>query len=388
MTGAVFRKELKDHLRDRRSIFSGLLVPLFGPLMLLGMFTLLASWLREDRPLIVPVAGARNAPNLIAFLQRYGAIVETAPPDFEAQVRDGKLDLAISIPEDYGREFEAGRSAPVQLVEDSSRAKSKPQVLRARRLLELFARRTSMLRMIARGISPVLVAPLELTDLDLATPEKSAANVLGVVPVLLLMVAFFGGMHLAIDAAAGERERGSLESLLVNPVSRGAVVVGKWLAVTAAAWAALAIALAGFGATLAAVPLQELNLKFQLGAPEMLGLLAAGLPLALLASALQLTLALFARTFKEAQTYLSLLVLVPGLPAMFLSLQPIKASARMMAIPVFGQTLLMTDVLRGEPPPAAWFAIAAAVAVALSAALLAWAARLLRNEKIIFGRAG
>jgi sodium transport system permease protein len=227
-----------------------------------------------------------------------------------------------------------------------------------------------------------------LTDVDLATPEKSAANVLGVMPVLLLMVAFFGGMHLAIDAAAGERERGSLESLLVNPVSRGAVVVGKWLAVTVSAWAALAIALAGFGAALAAVPLQELNLKFQLGAPEMVGLLAAGLPLALLASALQLTLALFARTFKEAQTYLSLLVLIPGLPAMFLALQPIKASVRMMAIPVFGQTLLMTDVLRGEPPPAAWFAIAAAVAVALSAALLAWAARLLRNEKIIFGRAG
>jgi sodium transport system permease protein len=388
MTGAVFRKELKDHLRDRRSIFSGLLMPLFGPLVLLGMFTLLASWLREDRPLVVPVAGGRNAPNLIAFLQRYGAVVETAPADFEAQVRDGKLDLAISVPEDYGKEFEAGRSAPVQLVEDSSRAKSKPQVMRARRLLELFARRTSMLRMIARGISPVLVAPLELTDVDLATPEKSAANVLGVMPVLLLMVAFFGGMHLAIDAAAGERERGSLESLLVNPVSRGAVVVGKWLAVTVSAWAALAIALAGFGAALAAVPLQELNLKFQLGAPEMVGLLAAGLPLALLASALQLTLALFARTFKEAQTYLSLLVLIPGLPAMFLALQPIKASVRMMAVPVFGQTLLMTDVLRGEPPPAAWFAIAAAVAVALSAALLAWAARLLRNEKIIFGRAG
>jgi len=388
MTGAVFRKELKDHLRDRRSIFSGLLMPLFGPLVLLGMFTLLASWLREDRPLVVPVAGGRNAPNLIAFLQRYGAVVETAPADFEAQVRDGKLDLAISVPEDYGKEFEAGRSAPVQLVEDSSRAKSKPQVMRARRLLELFARRTSMLRMIARGISPVLVAPLELTDVDLATPEKSAANVLGVMPVLLLMVAFFGGMHLAIDAAAGEREHGSLESLLVNPVSRGAVVVGKWMAVTVSAWAALAIALAGFGAALAAVPLQELNLKFQLGAPEMLGLLAAGLPLSLLASALQLTLALFARTFKEAQTYLSLLVLIPGLPAMFLALQPIKASVRMMAVPVFGQTLLMTDVLRGEPPPAAWFAIAAAVAVALSAALLAWAARLLRNEKIIFGRAG
>src|SRR5438132_9497077 len=170
MIGPVLRKELVDHLRDRRSIFSGLLMPLLGPLVMLGFFALLASWVREDRPLRMPVAGGTHAPTLIAFLQRHGALVEAAPADYEAQVREGKLDFALSVPEDYGKEFEAGRSAPLQLVEDSSRNKSHPQVLRARRLLELYVRRMSALRMIARGVSPTLVSPLELTDVDLATP--------------------------------------------------------------------------------------------------------------------------------------------------------------------------------------------------------------------------
>jgi sodium transport system permease protein len=386
MTGAIFRKEMKDHLRDRRSILSGLLMPILGPITFLAMFSLIASWVREDRPLTVPVVGAQNAPNLIAFLQRHGAILETAPPDFEAQVRDGKLDFALSVPEDYGKEFEAGRSAPLQLIEDSSRNKSRPQVMRLRRLLEGYVRRTSALRMIARGVSPMLVAPLDLTDVDLATPEKTAASVLSMLPLFLLMSVFVGGLHLAIDCTAGERERGSLEPLLVNPVSRGAVVTGKWLAVIAAAAAAVLISLAGFAVAVRRVPLQDLGVKFHLGAPEALGLLAACLPLAMFAAALQMTLAFFARTFKEAQTYLSMLMLIPIVPATFLSLQPIKSTFAAMAVPVLGQTLLMSDVLRGEPIPLTWFATAAGSSIACSALLLAWAARLLRSEKIVFGR--
>ena len=386
MIGAIFRKEIKDHLRDRRSLFSSLLMPLLGPLTFLAMFTLVASWVREDRPLTVHVAGAQNAPNLISFLQRYGAIVEPAPADFEAQVRDGKLDLALSVPEDYGKEFEAGRSAPVQLIEDSSRNKSRPQVMRARRLLELYVRRTSALRMIARGISPTLVAPLELTDVDLATPEKTAANVLGMMPLFLLMAVFVGGLHLAIDCTAGERERGSLEPLLVNPVSRGAVVAGKWLAIVTATVVAVLVALGGFSLAVARVPLQDLGVKFHLGAPELFGLLAACLPLALFAAALQMTLAFFARTFKEAQTYLSMLMILPMLPATFLTLQPIRSTLPAMLVPVLGQTLLMSDVLRGEPVPLEWFALAAASALGCAVLLLGWAAKLLKSEKIVFGR--
>jgi sodium transport system permease protein len=386
MIGPILRKELRDHLRDRRSIFSGLLMPLLGPLMMLGLFALLASWVREDRPLRMPVAGAKNAPTLIAFLQRHGALVEPAPADYEAQVREGKLDFTLSVPEDYGKEFEAGRSAPLQLVEDSSLNKSRPQVLRARRLLDAWVRRTSALRMIARGVSPTLVSPLELTEVDLATPEKTAANVLAMLPVYLLMAVFVGGLYLAIDCTAGERERGSLEALLVNPVGRGAIVMGKWLAVAVATLAAVLVSLAGFAAALEALPLQNLGVRFHFGAATVAGLLAACVPMALFASALQMTLAFFARSFKEATTYLSLLMMVPILPAVFFAVQPVKSALWMMLLPVVGQTLLMGDAMRGEPSPASWYALAALASLAGSAALLAWAARLLKSEKIVFGR--
>lgn len=383
---AVFRKELRDHARDRRSMLSGLLVPILGPVFFLGMFMMIASWSREDKPLVIPVAGAENAPHLIAFLQRGGAVIEAAPADFEAQVRDGKLDLALSIPGDYGKEFEAGRSAPLQLAYDSSNNKARQHVTRARRLLEVYTQRLSALRMIARGVSPGLVAPLDLTELDVATAERTAANALSMIPLFLLLAAFVGGLHLAIDCTAGERERGSLEPLLVNPVSREAVVFGKWLAVVLLTAVAMGVAMLGFSVAVARVPLQDLGVRFQLGGRETVGLLAAVLPLALFAAAVQITLALFARTFKEAQTYLSLLMMVPMIPATFLSLSPIKTKLWMMAVPVLGQTVLMTDVLRGEGRPVLWFLLAGVTAAAAGAAFLVWAARLLRSEKIVFGR--
>ncbi|HEY2029918.1 MAG TPA: ABC transporter permease subunit [Myxococcales bacterium] len=383
---AVFKKELRDHTRDRRSMLSGLLVPILGPVFFLGMFMMLASWSREDKPLVIPVAGAENAPHLIAFLQRGGAVIEPAPADFEAQVRDGKMDLALSIPSDYGKEFEAGRSAPLQLAYDSSNNKARPHVTRARRLLEVYTQRLSALRMIARGVSPGLVAPLDLTELDVATAERTAANALSMIPLFLLLAAFVGGLHLAIDCTAGERERGSLEPLLVNPVSREAVVLGKWLAVVLVTVAAMGVAMLGFWLAVRRVPLQDLGVRFQLGAGETAGLLAASLPLALFAAAMQITLALFARTFKEAQTYLSMLMMVPVIPATFLSLSPIKTKLWMMAVPVLGQTVLMTDVLRGEGRPALWFVLAALSAGVAGALFLVWAGRLLRNEKIVFGR--
>jgi sodium transport system permease protein len=387
MMTAVLRKELTDHSRDRRTLLSGLLLPVLGPLLVLGMFTRIASWAREDQPLVIPVIGAENAPHLIAFLQRGGAVIEAAPADYEAQVRDGKLDLALSIPEDYGKEFEAGRGAPLQLAFDSSNNKTQRQTSRVRHLLEAYTHRLSALRMIARGVSPSLVAPLDVTEADLATPERTAANVLSVIPLFLLMAAFVGGLHLAIDCSAGERERGSLEPLLVNPVSRAAVVTGKWLAVVAVTSAAICVALFGFMLAVRHVPLQDLGIRFQMGSREIVGLLAACLPLAFFAGALQITLALFARTFKEAQTYLSILMMVPIVPATFLSLSPIKTQLWMMAVPILGQTVLMGDVLRGEGRPLYWFAIAAACALLGAALFLTWATKLLKSEKIIFGRA-
>jgi sodium transport system permease protein len=384
----VLRKELLDYVRDRRSLSSALLMPVFGPAMFAVMFSVIASWNREDAPLVVPVAGAKNAPNLIAFLERHGALVETAPADYEQKIRDGDLDLAISVPDDYGKDFVGGRPAALQLVIDGSRNKSRAPIRRVEQLLSQYSSQLGSLRLLARGVSPALAAPLALSEVDLATPEKTAAQLLNVVPIFLLLACFVGGMHLAIDCTAGERERGSLEPLLVNPVSRPAILAGKWMATVLVALVALLVTLLAFAVALSRVPLQDLGVKVSLSARDGARLFALAVPLAVCAGAFELSLALFARTFKEAQTYLSLLLVLPMLPATFLALSPLRERLALMCIPALSQAMLFGDVLRGDSVPIAYIAASATGTVLLGAAFFALAVRLLGNERIVFGRSG
>ena len=384
----VLRKELTDYVRDRRSLSSALLMPIFGPALFTVMFSVIASWNREDAPLVVPVAGAKNAPNLVAFLERHGARVETAPPDYEQKIRDGDLDLAISVPDDYGKDFVGGLPAALQLVIDGSRNKSRAPIRRVEQLLSQYSSQLGSLRLLARGVSPSLAAPLAVSEVDLATPEKTAAQLLNVVPIFLLLACFVGGMHLAIDCTAGERERGSLEPLLVNPVSRPAILAGKWAATVLVAMVALIVTLVAFEVALSRVPLQDLGVKVSLSAPVGARLFALAVPLAVCAGAFELSLALFARTFKEAQTYLSLLVVVPMVPATFLALSPLREGLALMCIPVLSQAMLFGDVLRGESVPLSYIAVSAAGTLLLGVAFFAFAVRLLGNERIVFGRSG
>jgi sodium transport system permease protein len=386
MARAVARKEATDHLRDRRSVASALLFPLFGPLVYAVMITLIAQWSRKDRVVELPVVGRDNAPSLVAFLERYGVKTKDAPPDYEAKVQEGAIDAVLIVPPEYKKSFVAAKPAEVRLVIDSSRTSSQIGQRRVRLLVERYSAVIGAERLVARGVSPELAEPLRVEDKDLATPEKQAAMLLNMIPLFLVLAAFVGGMNVAIDVTAGERERGSLEPLLLNPVSRLAVVLGKWAATILAASAAVAVTLAAFYALMHKVPLQDLGLKASLGGPEIAGILLTVLPLVPLASALQMLVATYARSFKEAQTYVQLFTMIPMLPAMLLALNPVKTKAWMMLVPVFGQDILLGEVLRGEAIPAHWYALAALGASALAAAALAVTTRLFGEEKIVFGR--
>jgi sodium transport system permease protein len=259
-------------------------------------------------------------------------------------------------------------------------------VHRAQRMLEGYARQMGALRLIARGVSPQIAAPVLVEELDLATPEKQAANALGMLPLFLLMTVFVGGMHLAIDSTAGERERGSLEPLLLNPVTRTAIVAGKWVAAVLMTLLAVVVSLSGFLVALSRVPLQDLGVKVHLGPVEVATLLGILVPLMLAAAGLQMLLATFARTFKEAQTYVSLLTFIPMLPGVAITLHPIKSVGWMMMVPALGQTLLVTDVLRGEGVPVAMLLLAGAGALAAAAVCVSVTIRLFGQERIVFGR--
>lgn len=383
---AVFRKELKDHLRDRRSVSSALAGTLLGPLVSAMIFTLMASWYQDTEPLEVPVVGRENAPSLMAFLQRHGATLVEPPADYEAQLQAGKLDAVLIIPPEYSQDFTAGHTAAVRVVVDSSRNEARVNTERLRSLLQAYSGMLGGQRLLARGVSPELAAPVRLEEVDLATPERLAARALYIIPYFLVFAVLMGGMNVAIDAMAGERERGSLEPLLINPVGRGDVVAGKWLTAVVFAAFSVIVSLVGFLVVLRLVPLQDLGLKVSLDAAAVFNMLVVLLPLSLFASAGQVLVSTYARSFKEAQTYLQLLLMLPLIPSLLLGLSPIKSQPWMFAIPVFGQQLLMGEVMRGEAVGVGAFVLAALGCAASAALCLALTARLLGQERIIFGR--
>jgi sodium transport system permease protein len=385
MIRLVLRKELVDHLRDIRSVIGSFVLPVVGPLLLLGMFQLLSN-LTSDRPLALPIVGAEHAPRLVRYLEASGTQILPAPPSPEQSVRSGDADAVLIIDPSYAERFSAGRSAPLRLIVDESRTEAQKSVRRLERLLYGYGQTLGALRLLARGISPEVAAPVELDEVNLATPQKLAANLLNVVPLFLMLAALVGGMNVAIDTTAGERERGSLEALLLNPVPRLSLVAGKWLATTLASAAIATVTLIGFMITLRFLPLEELGMKVLLGPREALSMWAAVIPLALFGSALQMLIATFARSFKEAQTYLNLLNLLPMAPSVFLMFEPTHTAWWMLPLPSLAQVATVVDVMRGEAVPGWHLGVILASSLAYTAVCLGLLVRLLRKEKIIFGR--
>jgi sodium transport system permease protein len=382
----VLRTEWRLHFRDKRALAAALLLPVLGPALFGGMFSALASWRNTEAPLVLQVEGAERAPSLVAFFERAGARVEAAPADAEARVRDGKLDVVLRIPEGYGEDFRRGRPARVEVLADPSRNQARTPLLRTRALLEAYAQTIASQRLLARGVSPTLAQPLEVQELDFSTPERNAATLLATIPLFLIMAAFAGGMSVAIDTTAGERERASLEPLLLNPVHRLSLITGKWLSTSTVTMLAVTLTLLGFALVVRRVPLEDLGVKVLLGPSEVAVLLAVLAPLALLAAAVEMLVSTFARSFKEAQTYLTLVLFLPMVPSMAMTFRPVNTQGWMYAVPSLSQNLLVNEVLRGEGVTALGVAAAAASALLLAAAALVANARLLGRERIVFGR--
>ncbi len=383
----VVRKELKDAFRDRRSIYSVLIGSLFGPVLVGFMMNAIADRQREVEDVTIPVVGMAHAPALMDWLrQQAGVTVIDGPAEPEAAVRDRKADVVVVIPEDYAKKFRASRPVELRIVSDGSRNTSRPRVQRVRSLLQRYNAEIASLRLMGRGISPAVVQPLQLQDLEVSSAQQRAAAILNFIPLFIVLAAFTGGMQIATDSTAGERERGSLEPLLVNPAPRGVIAAGKWLGAALSSMLSVFITTTLCVAMLQFIPLQDLGIRFRLGPGHVAGLLAGALPLCLLAPAIQTWLATFARSFKEAQSYMGFLIMVPMLPGVLSSVYPLASQPWMYPIPMLGHHLLLVDVLGGKAPSPLVFAASAAVTVLVAMALVRMITALLSRERIIFGR--
>jgi sodium transport system permease protein len=386
-TLVVLRKELKDAARDRRSIYSVLFGSLFGPLIIGFIFTTIADRQRQVEEIAIPVVGLNRAPALVDWLrQQAGVQVVEGPGDPEQAVRDRQEDVIVLIPDDYVEKFRASKPADVRIVSDGSRTATRPKVQRVRSLLQRYNAEIGSLRLVARGVSPAIVAPLQLQDVEVSSAQQRAAAILNFLPLFMVMAAFTGGMQIATDSTAGERERGSLEPLLVNPAPRFVIAAGKWLAASVSSMLSVAITTALTLAMLQYIPLQDLGIRFRIGPWHVAGLLATVLPFCLLAPAIQTYLATFARSFKEAQSYMGFLIMVPMLPGLLSSVYPIASQPWMYPIPILGQHVLLTDVLGNKAPGPLMFLLAGVAAIGTALLLVRLTTALLSKERIIFGR--
>jgi sodium transport system permease protein len=255
-------------------------------------------------------------------------------------------------------------------------------ISRVRALLGGYDRQVGTLRLIARGFHPSVMQPLRIGDRDVATPDSCFDFAQQMLPYLLLLLAFIGGMQLAIDATAGERERHSLEPLLTTPASRESIISGKILATAAFTLLSLVVTLLMYRLAFAVIPTGRLDLSLDVPLDAMGWLLLVVLPIVVLGATLLTALAAFARSHREAHGYLPMLIFLPMIPTLMLMVAPVKTRLWMMAVPFLGQNQLILRILRGEAiTPLEWL-LNLGAALLLAAAVWLVAARLYHREQL------
>jgi sodium transport system permease protein len=347
----IFIKECRESLRDKRVLLNALLLgPLLGPLLFVMILrvTIGRELDRAEQPLPVVVIGAERAPNLVEALKQQGMLVRPPVENVEAAVRAQRVALALRITDSFADDWNAGRTAQVDIIYDSSHREGGTQLSRLRAMLMYYARRTSAMRLVVRGLAPEVGTPLVIGDRDQATAQARGALLFAMLPYFLILTSFLGGMWLAIDSTAGERERQSLEPLLANPVPRGQILLGKLGAGAAFSLTSLTLGLLAFAVAARFLPTQRLESSLNLGPGVVATILPIMVPLVLLIVLTQMVVSAFAKTYREAQTYLGLLQILPVIPSVLLSLMPFSPQLWMYSIPLIGQQLILMSLLRGE----------------------------------------
>ncbi len=385
----VFRKEFRENLRDRRTVSAALIVgPLFGPLLFAGALSLMIHRgdASTDRPVKLAVSHAERAPNLLDFLRQYQVVPEAVSLDDEAAreaINEHRYSMVLSISGDFGSRLAGGEPATVSLYADASDTATGRDVPRVRVLLTQYGATIARMRVVVRGVDPLVLTPLVVDDIDVSTPASRAVLFLGTFSYLVVVTLLMGGMSLCIDATAGERERGSLEPLLTVPVKREYIIYGKVLTACAYMTLSLVLTVAIFAVVLRPVDLARFGMTLNFGPLTAAEIVLCCLPLVPVGAGLMTIVASFTRSYREAQTYLGLILVIPTLPLVFASALGVRPSAALMAVPSLSQHFLVTSLLRDEPIPGLYLALSVGVTLAVGALLIGIAGRLYHREALL-----
>jgi len=381
---AVFRKEISDALRDRRTLMVVLVSSvMLGPLVLIALSSLIASFEERAEKREVVVAGMEHAPSLRNYFERQTYTVKLAPADFEAKLRASKLgDPVVVVPVDFERAVLQGDAPILEVVSDSANKQAENGSARIQRLLAGFNRERATLNLAMRGVAPEVVEPVQVDERDLASSRTRATQITGMLPFFVIMAVLYGALNAALDTTAGERERGSLEPLLMNPSERVALVLGKWGAVACLGMLIAVLSSLSFIPAQWLLRSETLQAMFQYGWREALLFLAVLLPFAAALSALLMAVAIRCKTFKEAQASSTVVILGISMLPLVAVFNQSGESPWQLWVPALAQHTLMTRVLKGEGFGVEQVIVPLVVCVVLTALGVWFVARMLRTAAV------
>ncbi|NLY53625.1 MAG: ABC transporter permease [Firmicutes bacterium] len=354
----VFRKEMLDTLRDKRTLLGLVILPvLLMPILILGMPALMQSRMDKagEELTVLAVVGAERGPELVSWLEATGSFTIKDSEQAEQDLADGHVDAVLIIPENWHTALQLEETTVLQVQYDAAREKSGLAAGKLQSALDLFATSIIKERLAARGFDTNFLTPFHRQLENIAPEEKMGSTILSfMLPMIIGIWAALGGMYTAIDVAAGEKERGTLEPLLATPPKRSSLVMGKYLAVVVTSMFSATLSLASLILSMAVAP-QALasmgassDIVFVLPPATLAAFLLASLLLAGLFSAISIVLSVFARSFKEAQVYLSplsFLLVIPAFLTQFIT--PAEAPFVLHLLPIANNLLMMKGALLG-----------------------------------------
>lgn len=404
----VYLKELKDSLRDRRTLLSTIIIPtLVMPLLTFGVGKVMSSVLKkaqEDIP-TVAIIGGLDSPAVVAVLKKSDKMkVVATPADWKEAIGDKKLRVAVELPAGFEAGLKAGDAPAVKVYNYTGELKSENGARVVERFLIDLREQTIVDRLAEHSLPKSLAKPFEFKRENVAPPEKVGGNLFGgFVPYLIIILCFSGAMYPAMDLTAGEKERGTMETLLCSPVARVDIVLGKFLMVLTGSLSAMFFMLISMGVTAAVggslmtggsggttrVGLGAAQAQTATGVIPMIdplglvGVLAMVFPVAVMFAAATFTVALFAKSYKEAQSYVGPMIIVVIMPAVIGMLPGIDLNARLALVPLLNLSLVCKEMLSGV-----WhwnyIAIIFGSSCVYAGVALALAVRMFKREDVIF----
>jgi sodium transport system permease protein len=349
----VLRKELRETLRDRRTLSMLALFTLMYPLMLgVVLHQQIERATRPEREGVeVAVIGAAQAPTLMAQLAEKNITVRRVGPMDEAAIgellRARRAVALLRLSDRFAADYQAMRPARIELWFDSAADLDEARQRDIEDVLRAYGSNVASARLLAHGVSPATLAPIQVQRYDTGTNASRSAGLIGSILGFLFFPAFVCGMSPAVDGTAGERERRSLEVLMAQPARAWELVAGKWLAAGVLAAAGVTIALVLAHAVLSWLPLEEIGLSWSLSSPRLALVCLVSLPLGLFAAALQIAVAMNARSFKEAQSVLGFVMIVPMAPGIIVSMMDLKPALWMYLVPMLSNQTLLREMAKG-----------------------------------------